>query len=112
MASFSGQSSLSDDFTVLPTTATVVATVPLGARVPPTASSTAHCELKRGRNSNLKSVFGPRQVAFDELASVSGQSSLSDDFMVLPTTATVTTTVVPLRARVPTTTTTSTAATQ
>ena len=47
-----------------------------------------------------------RQVAFDELASFSGQSSLSDDFMVLPTTAA---SVLPLRARVPTTTTTTTA---
>ena len=48
-------------------------------------------------------------MAFDELASFSGQSSLSDDFMVLPTTATVAASVLPLRARVPTTTTTTTA---
>ena len=55
-----------------------------------------------------------RQVAFDELASFSGQSSLSDDFMVLPTTttATVAATVAPLRARVIPSTTTTTATTE
>ena len=51
-------------------------------------------------------------MAFDELASFSGQSSLSDDFMVLPTTATVAASVLPLRARVPTTTTTAIATTE
>ena len=53
-------------------------------------------------------------MAFDELASFSGQSSLSDDFMVLPTTttATVAATEAPLRARVIPSTTTTTATTE
>ena len=77
---------------------------PLGGRPPD------HQVNKKGHRLRHELT---RQVAFDELASFSGQSSLSDDFMVLPTTtATVATTVAPLRARVIPSTTTTTATTE